>query len=378
MGYSQLKKLRKEDTTSFDRSYVRTVIEVRDVFDLVVYQQLHQTLGEDIKMISSVPVTRDSLLTTGPVSMRGEKTLEVLRASFPEYEFTLRDFPALFYKDGDWKDFNGRAKSEKLLASEEYFTGKAIDFDIFKAFPFLNDDSFWTSLEGVRLPERITNVREQTPTDLISPVNWAIECGSGKVIECENFIFGGSPQAFLDLIQDKKALSDSFMEFCESTRSSAELVVKFEFHSPLHQGGETFFIPLSYTHDWGHFVGEFKGNEAQFVHFFETSETSEEEVSRKLKLLKKGMEKIFPEFLQKHKAEFLVLRPESGCLNIDDSSYQKIERAPDHLHFIHRNAPLVSFNGNISSVGDSDLPLRFDARALASAQLVLQKMSKKE
>lgn len=368
MGYSVLKKLKKEETTNFEKSYVKIVVYVQDIFDLIAYKKLKEEHGEHVQFVSDAPVLRDSFLTRGPQAIRGEASLEFLKNRFPNFEFTLRDFPSLFLKEGEWKDFKGRAKSEKLLAGEEFFTWKAIDFDLASQFSFLAEESFWTTLESERLAERVVNIqREEGTGDMISPVHWALECGSGKVIECAELVFGGSPQALLNLIRDKNPLSDSFMEFCESTRSSAELAIRFNFRAPLHTGGETFFIPLSYTHDWGHFIGEFKGNEAHFVHFFESNETSEEEVSRKLKLLKKSLEKIFPEFGEKYVAEYLVLRPESGCLKIDDKSYAEIDNCPQHLHFVHRNAPLVcSVNGE-SNYEDSLGAVLFDARALFTA-----------
>lgn len=368
MGYSVLKKLKKEEITNFEKSYIKIVVYVQDIFDLIAYKRLKDEHGEHVKFVSDAPISRDSFLTRGPQAIRGEGALEFLKSRFPSFEFTLRDFPSLFYKEGDWKDFNGRAKSEKLLAGEEFFTWKAIDFDLLSHFSFLADESFWSEVESERLPERIVNIhREENTEDMISPVHWALECGSGKVLECSELIFGGSPQALLNLIRDKNPLSDSFMEFCESTRSSAELAIRFNFKSPLHSGGETFFIPLSYTHDWGHFVGEFKGDEAHFVHFFESNETSEEEVSRKLKLLKKSLEKIFPDFNQKYMAEYLVLRPESGCLKIDDKAYFEIKDCPKYLHFIHRNAPLVYSRQELGSCEDSGGAVLFDARAIFTA-----------
>ncbi len=378
MGYSQLKELKKVQDTSFEKEYVRTLVYIQDLYDLIAYQGLREKLGSEVRFISDVPLVKEAQLVRGPTSFRGEAALKVLAGITKKEGLALRDAPALFYKDSDWKDFEGRAKSEKLLAAEEYFTRRGIDFDPTEFFPFLSEDTFWTSIEEQRLSEKVVNIKSQTPTDMISPVNWALECGSGKVLECEELIFGGSPQTFLDLIGNKKSLSDEFVEFCESTRSPCELIVKFDFSGVVHPGSETFFIPLSYTHEWGHFIGEFKGHEAQFLHFFEGSETSEEEVSKKLKLLKRNLEKIFPEFSTKYCGEFLVVRQESGCLNIDDSIYDKIQNKPAHLKFVHRNAPLSEESLSDISFGDSMAAVLFDARALYSCASVGHCPIKKE
>ncbi len=378
MGYSQLKELKKVQDTSYEKEYVKTLVYIQDLYDLIAYQALRANLGESVRFVSAAPLTKEFLLIRGPSSFRGEGALKVLSELYPELESTLRDAPSLFYKDSDWKDFEGRAKSEKLLAAEEYFTKKGIDFNPSQVFSFLNDEDFWTNLENQRLSEKVVNIRSEVPTDMISPANWALECGSGKVLECEDLVFGGSPQVFLDLVGNKKILSAEFVEFCESTRSPCELVIRFEFKGIVHQGLETFFVPLSYTHEWGHFIGEFRANEAQFIHFFEGSETSEEEVSRKLKLLKRNLEKIFPEFSAKYCGEFVVVRPESGCLNIDDSGYQNIEKKPGHLSFIHRNAPLPEEFVKKLNCEDSASEVLFDARAFYSSAVVGNCPSKKE
>lgn len=378
MGYSQLKELKKVQDTSFEKEYVKTLVYVQDLYDLIAYQGLREKLGGDVRFISAVPLAKEALLVRGPTSFRGDGAIKVLRELTQNEELALREAPSLFYKDSDWKDFEGRAKSEKLLAAEEYFTTKGVDFNPIEAFPFLNDETFWTSIEEQRLSEKVVNIKSETPTDMISPVNWALECGSGKVLECEELIFGGSPQAFLDLVGNKKSLSAEFVEFCESTRSPCELVVKFEFSDVVHSGGETFFIPLSYTHEWGHFIGEFRGKEAQFLHFFEGTETSEEEVSKKLKLLKRNLEKIFPEFSTKYCGEFVVVRPESGCLNIDDSLYAQIEKKPTHLKFVHRNAPLPGDSVKNLNFEDSAREVLFDARAFYSSASVNHCSIKKE
>lgn len=378
MGYSQLKELKKVQDSSFEKEYFKTLVYVQDLYDLIAYQSLREKLGSDVRLISAAPLAKEALLVRGPTSFRGALALKALCELTQNEELALREAPSLFYKDSDWKDFEGRAKSEKLLAAEEYFTAKGVDFNPIEAFPFLNDETFWTAIEEQRLSEKVVNIKSETPTDMISPVNWALECGSGKVLECEEFIFGGSPQAFLDLIGNKKSLSAEFVEFCESTRSPCELVIKFDFSAAVHTGDETFFIPLSYTHEWGHFIGEFKGNQAQFLHFFEGPETTEEEVSKKLKLLKRNLEKIFPEFSPKYRGEFVVVRPESGCLNIDDSRYNQIAKKPAHLKFIHRNAPLSEDSLKNFSFEDSAIGVLFDARAFFSSANVGHCPTKKE
>ena len=85
------------------------------------------------------------------------------------------------------------------------------------------------------------------------------------------------------------------------------------------------FIPLSYTHEHGHYVGEFKtqnGHQvADFLHYIDENHASEEDISRIIRGLKKGFEKIFENFSKINFREYIALEDEIACLKIDDNSY---------------------------------------------------------
>jgi hypothetical protein len=112
---------------------------------------------------------------------------------------------------------------------------------------------------------------------------------------------------------------------------------------------ETLFIPLSYTHEWGHFVGEFKNKgfqEIEFMHFVDEDQSSEEDISRTIRLLKKNMEKIFDQFTKNEHREFISLEQEIGCLKIDDNlfrtSLDSLKEILKNFTFIGINAPIAN------------------------------------
>ena len=153
-------------------------------------------------------------------------------------------------------------------------------------------------------------------------------------------------------------------------------------------------MPLSYTHDWGHFVGEFKDIEidnpeikdefspkkikfqrANFVTFMDIGHTSEDDISKKIRLLKKILEKIFGENATYFRSEFIKLSPDSGCLNIDDSAGNNALKEYSQLQFFGFNAPLKHSSEGLELCEDSRERLSFLARALTRHQEITNSLS---
>jgi hypothetical protein len=188
------------------------------------------------------------------------------------------------------------------------------------------------------------------------------------------------------LYSQKSELSDLFIEFCESTKTSSALFVKFVFEKPISDMQETLFIPLSYTHEWGHFVGEFNKlqgdangeQEIEFIHFLDEDQASEEDISRYIRLLKKNMEKIFEKFSKIKAREYIVLEQEIGCLKIDDDlfgrSVNEGKKEGLNLFLLGINAPLIDTNYGEASFEYSKNEIGGLSRALLIHSIMLKKI----
>ena len=347
MAFKDLHKLKKIAIVEKESISVPYLVVGKDIFSLSLYTHLKELHGEDkVRLLSQEPITPSDLILKGPSTLRGETNQRLFKELYPDVPITKCSESALFYKDMSWKSFGGRSKPEALKYDEGFFTGDRIDPDFKKVF----DEKFFTA-------EFLSQMNRESYQVLIKSISrtpesgFVVECINGTEFHAEEMYFGFSPYQYLKFYSDKSQLSDSFIQFCESTKTTSALFVKFIFEKPLSDQKETLFIPLSYTHEWGHFIGEFRANdeglqEIEFMHFLEDQVMSEEDVSRTIRLLKKNMEKIFDKFLKIKSHDYITLEQEIGCLKIDDSLFQESlvsGKGESHkLSFIGINGPITN------------------------------------
>ncbi|MBY0412823.1 MAG: hypothetical protein K2Q18_01595 [Bdellovibrionales bacterium] len=344
MAFKDIHKLKK--IAVVEREVITTpyLVVGKDVFSLSLYTELKTKHGQNnVRLLSEDAILKSDLLPKGPSSVRGENNQRVFKALYPDVVVTKCNENSLFYKDMTWKSFGGRSKSEALKYDEGYFTGDRTDPDFEAVLKNVShSDEFIASMNAVAYQVKIKSIgRAET--------GFIVECINGTEFHCEYLYFGLSPYYYQEFYKEKNQLSPAFIEFCESTKTSSALFVKYVFEAPLSDMKETLFIPLSYTHEWGHFVGEFREKEGkqeiEFMHFLEDQLMSEEDISRIIRLLKKNMEKIFDKFNKIKFYEYISLEQEIGCLKIDDHKFeQSLNQNPEEtkaLFFIGINAPVV-------------------------------------
>lgn len=345
MAFKDIHKLKKIAVVEKEIINIPYLVVGKDLFSLSLYSDLKSKHGaENVRLLSQDAILKSDLLPKGPSSIRGETNQKMFKLLYPEVNLTKCSENALFYKDMTWKSFGGRSKPEALKYDEGFFTGDRIDPDFEEVFKNVSHSEGF--IDGMNLESyqvRLKTIRKTAQEGFI------VECINGTEFHCEHLYFGLSPYHYLQLYSEKNELTPSFIEFCESTKTSSALFVKFIFETPLSDLKETLFIPLSYTHDWGHFVGEFRNidgaQEIEFMHFLEDHLMSEEDVSRVIRLLKKSMEKIFDNFLKIKSHEYISLEQEIGCLKIDDDGFEKSAHSEknglQNLFFVGINAPVT-------------------------------------
>ena len=225
----------------------------------------------------------------------------------------------------------------------------------------------------------LKNVQKVTPDDLAEPANFEVELSNSDVLKCEHLYWGGGPRSFLDSYGNKRELSNEFITFCEEATAPAALYIQIEFNKPITDKSETLFIPLSYTHEWGHFVGEFKDLEGgrqrgEFVTFMDISHTNEQEISKKIRLLKKNLEKIFGENASDFDSEFIKLSETSPCLKIDDKLFKGLSSDWKNLSMASFNAPMENCSKSVESYEDSSVEFCFFARAAYRHQEIVNSL----
>lgn len=363
-----LRQLKKTTESESQKIFHRHLVVGNDYFAVQTYLKLVEKFGKsEVGFLGLLPERMEDLLPHGPTRFRGKEAGELLAKLYPEHSLKLVDMPALFYKDSQYKEFGGRAKSEKLLLGEEFYLEPRLNnsqtlmpLPSKEAYDEIKKDSHQTHLKSLSSCE---------PTELIENSHWAFLGLNGNSYECEKAYYAGSPSQLFELREDKKVLSSEMVQFCESTQTYSELCLSFVFKKPIADEANTVFIPLSYTHDWGHFVGEFSkdeeiGQKFEAIHFLDKNENTEEDISRKIRLLKRSLEKIYPLFSKELSEEFVLLKEKSPCLKIDDNAFYSKAHEWNNFTIVGLEAPLEDLMPDRGSFEYSGVELGAEIRGL--------------
>lgn len=379
-----LRSLKKVEDNTVETTYCRHAVVGDDLFSVALLRELQKKYGKDnVAWVCPRPLTEKDLVPMGPNTLRGEANIEKFKRFFPDVETSEVEKPSVFFKELKWRPFGGRAKSEPLLWNEEFFINKRADFDILAVFPFLKEENLYEELERARMDFGVKNVLKVIPGDLAEPANFEVELSNNDILKCEHLYWGGGPRSFLDCYGNKNELSNEFITFCEEAMAPAALYVQLEFSKAVTDKTETLFIPLSYTHEWGHFVGEFKELEnsengakqrAEFVTFMDIDHTNEQEISKKIRLLKKNLEKIFGENAASFDSEFIKLSESSPCLKVDDNLFKDLKGEWQNLSLASFNAPMESCSESLENCEDSKNGFSFFARAAYRHQEIVNSL----
>ena len=353
MAYSDILKLKKNETKNEERTYVQNLIVGSNIFTASLFQKLSNNDIGEIKVLTESKFSEENFISLGPSSIRGESNISLLKELGSEVEA----FNSVFYKDMKFHKFGSRSKPMKLLWGEEYFTQSSVKVDEREILKLGDTEELLNLINNNLLDLKISSIEKLESEELIEKKEWALHCTNGVVVECENLYWGETPYLFLDLLSNKKALSNEAIQFLESTKTPCALYVQFQFEESLIDKKETIFFPLSFTHDWGHFIGdvinENSEQTARFVTYVDKDESSEEDISKKIRLLKKNIEKNFDKFKTINFREQVILSEFAPCSKIDDQLVKEADLFGGTLKFFSYNAPIDHSNNNIQKFGDS-------------------------
>ncbi len=370
MAYSDILKLKKVEVKNEEKVFIKNLIVGNDIFAMDLFDHLYKKDSTSVKLLTEEEVTEDNFKVMGPSLVRGENNISVLRDLGIIEE--ANPLSSCFYKDSKFHDFGSRTKPMPLLWGEESYIDEHIKVRPTDLLPSLNSEGLLDRIRENSYSLRIKEIYRTTPEELIDQAHWKVYLTNGLIIECENLYWGESPAIFLDLFKDKKTLSTEFIEFCESTKTPCSLYVHLDLEEKITDDEKTYFFPLSFTHEWGHFIGEIGETEsegyaqtAKFVTFIDKEESTEEDISKKINLLKKNLAKNFDAFDVNKSKERVILRDYSYSPEIDDSKITQESLNEDHLIFFSFNAPLRQSAVKNETFVDSWMSSKFLARGLA-------------
>lgn len=338
MSYSVLRTLKKEDDKKIEKKFVRHVVVGDDLFAVAHALKILEANPEGgVALIVEKKFETQNLFPKGISTLRGEANIAFIKETYPEAVITEYDRVARFIKEGKFKKFGGRSKPETLLWGENFYVSPRIDIDFEKIFSFLSDSDLYSKIPTHE--EKIKDIAKVESSDLVQDAKWAVECASGTIYECQHLYYSNGPASFLNLVKNKSQLTSEFIEWCESTQTPATLHHHWTFSKPVTDRTDTIFLPFSYTHEWGHALVEFVatkdgGQCARMTCFVEPDQTSEEDLSKKIRLYKRNLEKICPEVIKFATDEFLALYPSAVNEKNDDQGFQNCKDNAPNLHFV--------------------------------------------
>ena len=365
MAFKDLHKLKKITVKEKEFIQIPHLVVGKDSFAVEIYHHLILKYGkENVRLLSEDEILASDSMIKGPSTIRGNENKKVIEELFAAAEIKKFQKASIFYKDMSWKAFGGRSKPEALVFNEEFFCESRFEIEL----PSIAID-FSSDLLKIKSIEKKED-------------RFLVLCLNGTEFSSEKLYFGKSPYHYMRLFSDTKLLSNGFIQFCESTQSKSAIIVKFIFEQPISDIEETMFIPLSYTHEHGHFIGEFKTNNekqtVEFIHFIDEDQISEDDVSRIIRQLKRSLEKIFEKFQSIKMEEFIAIEHEIGCLKIDDLAYNQCIKVNDasikNLFFIGINAPITHTHCDKDLCEYSNKDVSFLARGILANKFLIEKI----
>lgn len=347
MGLGILKKLKKNEKLKTKKRQIKNLVVGNDLFSLKMYEFLKKECREDVYILSGNEITSNELRFYGPSLLRGAENIDQFKNLWPDLNSVISDSKSFFYKENRFREFGGRSKSEKLLDGEQFYTQSGMTFPEDEFFSFLNEKNYIDLLNQEQLYLEVESIKK---AELIE-----LKCTNGDIICCEKLFWGNDPKHFLELYERKNdLLCSSIVKCCDSSNSTCSLFVKFVFDRKIFDTGKTIFLPLSATHDMGHFIGDFKSfeneekQEIEFVHLIDKNDSSEDEIAKKMKILRRNIEKIFPESNDAKIEEYITLCEKNINQKINDEQYQTIWNDEEQIFFVGMNAPLRTVSPEIS------------------------------
>lgn len=362
MGLRKLREESKEARENFNREYCKYFIIGDDLASALMFYYLDNKYPtEKIKILTERPIDLETLRYPGPTDLRGESNIKLVKQLRPELTIDSTEEPSKFYKDQKFRVFGGRSRPETIMPGEEFFIDCGYNYRIDELLPSsVEEKDKIFSANVVHLIRYIAKVKDQNSDQ----ESWEITCKDGTIYCCQHLFMGRTPSEFLNLLDNKGDFSSKVHEFCLSGATRPGLFVSIKQDAPLSDDQGTLFLSQSLTHEWGHFIGEFYDGKLSFFSLIHEDEDSEQ-VSQKIRLLKRTIKRIFPNFVENDDDHIVVSNrvPVAGDVDLE---YQMCSDELANMTFLGIRAPLSEsfFIENSLDIKREDIS--YFARSLAS------------
>ncbi len=354
-GIRAFKKVQDDESLKEKREYISHLVYGDNFYAALTYLKLVQKHGsEKVMLVSNNLITQDSIIGSWNCSLntlRSEVAAQSLMTQKPQLEILPFGGSNVFYKDTKFHKFGGRAKPHELKEDEAFFLEPFFQIKLEGLFT----DEQWNSLDETLASNSkikyISSVEITKPSDLVEVTNYKLKTGELETLDCENLYWCESPKSFYSKVSAKDELSDEVAAFASGLEHRIGLTVYFEVDKKVYADKGTVFLPQSVTHEWGHFIADFneydeltQSQSFSCMMFVNEDEVNEEDLAKKIKLMKRVIERVFPEFGKGKYNERIQYDREVLINNTKDETFPNFKN--ESVRFIGIGAPISAENSS--------------------------------
>lgn len=347
-GLRAFKKVSDDEKRKESFKYYKHIVYGENTFGVLTFIRLNQKYPGQVKYITNNPFFKEELLNEWNCTLNSIRSAEVadaLTSMNPRFEILKSGEDVLFYKDTKLHKFGGRAKSHDLKEEETFFTEPAYQFKPQAMFDFESFDKLDETLKEHQLHKIIAEIELTDPSDLADPCYYKLHTGEFESYGCENLYFCESPKKFLSLVSNKEKLDDALYAFSAGISSDQAIAVHIKCDREVMKETGTVILPQSMTHDWGSFVLDIEAydpetntQEFKALTFIGENDIQEEDLAKKIKLMKRVIERVFPELQKANTEQSIKFNEEYRITGTNDGQYDELQNKT--VKFLGQGAPL--------------------------------------
>lgn len=350
-GLRAFKKSKEDHTVQEKKQYFQHVVYGENFYAALTYLKLQEKYGaENVKLICENHIDKQSIMSEWRCSLntvRNENVAKKLMEKKTQLEILPDTHRVKFYKDSKFHEFGGRTKNFEIKPGEEFFQDTFFNIKLEGLFTTEQWENLDETLKSAQLNKYLDRIELTEPTDLIEKTNYILHTGEFESIHCENLYWSESPKDFYSKVENKNKVNDALGELCNTVEHRAAMAVHFEVDGQIYEDKGTVFLPQSVTHEWGHFICDFEDfdpakNKQNFtcLMFVNEDEVNEEELAKKIRLMKRVLERTIPDFAKMKYDEHIHYDSEFFIDSVKDELVNDIDFDHSHLKFVGQGAPI--------------------------------------
>ncbi len=307
--------------------------------------------GASVRLISNRLLSKVTLVQQyeyGVSQIRSTAAVEAIYRKFHNAKISPQARDAAFYKEGKFHDFTGRARSMELQEGEHFFLSKGYTLKLASLF----SEEDWENLDEILAAHSeikiFDAIEKTTPAELVEKKEWHLSFKDFSQLTCECLYISTSPKKFLSYLTHKERLTPELIDVCTSLKVKGGISTTWKLDREFYPEERTLFIPQSMTHEWGHFIVEFEAFDhalgEQVCHtlfLINEDEPQSEDLAAKIKLLKRVLDRVFPDIEKHITKEYIRFDDEMFISGVKDEAIEQLAFDYPSLKFLGQMSPMT-------------------------------------